>query len=73
MSKIKFTKKQFEKLFPNDDICLDFLFRKKYANITECPKCIKPFKYYKIRHKKFYCCQFCGHDISPAANTIFHK
>lgn len=73
MSQIKFTKKQFDTLFADDEVCLDYLFQKKYKDAHECTACKKTFKYYRIRTRKVYSCQYCGHDISPTANTIFHK
>ena len=73
MSIPKYTKKQFDNLFPTDEICLDFVFKKLYKNTGNCPKCAKPFKYYKLKTYKLYSCQYCGHNISPLANTIFYK
>ncbi len=73
MKKLKFTKKDFDKFFPNDDICLQKIFELKYKNTTTCPKCNKFFKYHKLNNLKLYSCQFCGHNIAPTANTIFHK
>ncbi len=69
----KYTKKQFDTLFSTDEICLDFIFKKLFSNITECPKCTNTFKYYKLKAYKLYSCQYCGHNIAPLANTIFHK
>lgn len=73
MKQPKLTKKEFEKLFPDDNSCLEYIFQKKYANIKECPKCNKPFKYHKLHGKKLYSCQYCGHNMAPTALTIFHK
>jgi hypothetical protein len=73
MSKVKFTKNQFEKIFLNDDICLDYIFKKLYSKSINCAKCSNKFKYYKLKNYKLYSCQYCGHNISPLANTIFHK
>jgi transposase len=73
MSVAKYTKKQFDNLFSTDEICLDFIFKKLFGNVTECPKCANTFKYYKLKNYKLYSCQHCGHNIAPTANTIFHK
>jgi len=73
MVKIKFTKNQFETLFADNNICLDFIFKKLYKNTSNCPKCTNPFKYYRLKTYKLYSCQYCGHNIAPLANTIFHK
>ena len=74
MSKNKFTVKQFNELFPDDNACLDYMFKQAYGNMEACHNCgvIEP-KYYRIRSKKVYSCKDCGHQISPLANTVFHK
>lgn len=60
--------------FPNDDVCLDYMFQKQYGALPACLKCgvINP-KYYRVRKRKCYECNDCGYQISPLANTIFHK
>ena len=74
MNKNKFTVKQFNELFPDDDACLDYTFKQAYGDMEACYNCgvIEP-KYYRIRSKKVYSCKDCGNQISPLANTIFHK
>lgn len=69
----KYTKKQFDLIFIDDDTCLNYLFQIKYQNIRQCSNCNKDFRFHKIINKKHYSCQWCGHSISPTANTIFHK
>ena len=73
MIPIKFSRKQFEELYPNDEACLQKLFLLKYGNAKKCAKCDKPFKYHKLKNLRLYSCQFCGWNIAPTANTIFHK
>jgi transposase len=60
--------------FPDDDACLDFIFAKQYGNLSACPKCglVNP-RYYRVRNRKCYACNDCGYQLSPFANTIFHK
>lgn len=60
--------------FPNDDACLDYMFQKQYGSLPACLKCgvINP-KYYRVRGRKCYECNDCGYQLSPLANTIFHK
>jgi transposase len=73
MPKVKFTKKDFDKFYPTDESCLDKIFKLKYKNTTHCHKCNNKFSYYKLKELKLYSCAYCGHNIAPAANTIFHK
>lgn len=71
---MKYTIKQFNEKFPDDDACLQYMFEQIYGFMTACPKCgvVDP-KYYRVRSKKAYECKDCGNQISPLANTIFHK
>lgn len=73
MVEARFSRKQFNELYPDDDVCLQKIFDQKYKDTKLCSKCKKPFKYYKLRNLKLYSCQYCGWNIAPTANTIFHK
>jgi transposase-like protein/ribosomal protein L24E len=68
-----YTIRDFEKQFPTDDACLDFLFKAYYPNGVYCKKCQKVTKHYKRVGMKFYSCEFCGMGIAPTCGTIFHK
>lgn len=59
---MKYTIKQLQKDFPNDDVCLDYLFREKYG-VTG---------YYRIKGRKSYV-NAEGHQIHPLSGTIFEK
>ena len=69
----KFTIKDFQQMFPDDDSCLDWLRHRRYPEIIECGGCSRKAKYYRIKARKVYGCEFCGHQISPTAGTVFHK
>jgi transposase len=68
----KYTIVQFRKDYPNDDACLDKLFKLRYTNLV-CPKCVadKPFK--RVKNKKSYQCPCCAYQVFPMAGTIFEK
>lgn len=68
-----YTIKDFEKQFPDDNACLEFLKNARYPKGVYCDKCQKITTHYRIANRKVYCCEFCGHTISPSARTIFHK
>jgi transposase-like protein len=70
---IKFTLKQFKQVFPDDDTCLDYIRYKRFPERIHCPKCGKDSLFHHDRGKKSYSCDSCGYQISPTANTIFHK
>lgn len=65
------TIKEFNKLYPNDDACLESIFQSRYGN-SNCPNCKLQGKFHKIKDRKRYDCQ-CGHQVHPLAGTIFHK
>lgn len=71
---MRFTVKQFNERFPDDDTCLDYMFEQAYSQILACPKCgiVNP-GYYRVRNRKCFECKDCGNQIHPLANTIFHK
>lgn len=70
---IKFTIKDFQKIFPDDDTCLDYIRYKRFPERIDCPKCGKNSLFHHDKGKKSYSCDNCGYQISPTANTIFHK
>lgn len=67
----KYTIAQFNKDFSDDDACLEWLRNQLYHKKIYCPTCTKPTKHHRIRTKKVYGCDYCGHQISPTAGTIF--
>jgi transposase len=69
---VKYTITQFLQDYPNEDACLDELFRNAYGEMPFCPKCgvVSP-KYHKVKKRKSYACQDCGNQIYPLAGTIF--
>jgi len=69
----KFTRKDFDENFPNDEACLEWIKNHRYPNGIECPVCKKVTKYHKVNKRPVYECDNCGHQVSPTANTIFHK
>ncbi len=69
----KFTYKQFEAQFPDDETCLESIFQNRFGNLKECPSCKKATTFHKVSDRKCYSCQWCAYQIHPLADTIFHK
>ena len=67
----KYTIAQFNTEFPNDDACLEWLRNHSYPRKIPCPICNKPTKHHRIKTKKVYGCDYCGHQVSPTVDTIF--
>ena len=70
---IKFTIKDFRKRFPDDASCLEELMQNRYGNVSLCTDCNKETIFHRVKSRKCYECQWCGFQIHPTANTIFHK
>jgi transposase-like protein len=69
----KYTLLDFEKQFPNDGVCLEWLKNYLYPNGIFCETCQKITKHYKVASRRSYSCQDCGHHVHPTADTIYHK
>jgi len=69
----KFTRKDFDTNFPTDNSCLGWVKNHRYPSGIECPICKKVTKHHKVNRRPVYECDNCGHQVSPLANTIFHK
>jgi len=70
---------EFMREFPDDDACLEWLWRTRYSSDGEtahCPKCDqdRTFKRYATaQRRQSWTCTACGHHVHPTAGTIFHK
>lgn len=69
----KYTKKMFDAQFPDDDACLEYIKNARWPSGINCEKCQRLTPHYRIRSKRVYGCEFCGTQVSPTADTIFHK
>jgi transposase len=69
----KYTLQDFEKQFPNDDVCLEWLKDYLYPEGISCETCQKITNHFRVATRKSYSCQSCGHHVHPTADTIYHK
>lgn len=70
---MKITVRDFFKIFPNDDVCLQHIFDIRYGQGYECPKCNKSAKWYPIKAERAFSCQWCGNHLHPTVGTLFEK
>lgn len=71
---MRYTKKQFDIDFPDNDACLDKMFADRYGDVDTCPSCgVIGTKFYRVTGRKCYACMHCGYQLHPLAGTIFHK
>jgi len=74
LKRMRYTIKDLQKQFPNDDACLDAIFDMRYGDVDTCPKCgVVGTKFYRVTGRKCYACMHCGYQLHPLAQTIFHK
>jgi transposase len=78
-SESQYSLMEFSERFPDDDACLDYLWRTRYSPDGEhavCPQCeeVRTFKKYEGKQQRqAWTCVACGHYLYPTAGTIFHK
>ena len=75
-SESQYSLMEFMREFPDDEACLDWLWRERFAadgHHTFCPACDRERKFHKVNGRPTWDCDSCGHHISPLAGTIFKK
>ena len=66
----KYTITKFERDFPDNDACLEWLKNNRWPDGIHCVKCQRITKHYKVSNRSAYACEFCGNHIYPMAGTI---
>src|ERR1700743_468127 len=70
----KYTFKDFDTEFPNDDACLNHILNERSPDGR--PLCAKggvERKHYRVTGRTAFACDHCGNHIYPMAGTIFEK
>lgn len=62
---------EFERDFPDDAACLEWLLRERYPDGVFCRVCGRVTKHYREKARPSYSCEFCGHRVHPMVGTIF--
>ncbi|MFV0485526.1 MAG: IS1595 family transposase, partial [Candidatus Saccharimonadales bacterium] len=70
---MRYTVKQFNTEYPDDEACLRKVFLDRYGEKPTCPHCQRESKFYLVTGRKCFACEFCGGQFHPLADTIFHK
>jgi transposase-like protein len=68
-----FTLIRFEKRFPNNDICLEEITRRRFPGGIVCNNCERITKHYKLNIRPVYTCKFCRTQTAPLTGTLFEK
>jgi transposase-like protein len=80
-SESQYSLMEFVRDFPDDETCLQWLWRTRHATNDEgteahCPRCeeIRGFRRYATKQQRqSWTCVACGLNIHPTAGTVFHK
>ena len=64
---------EFMQMFPDDDACLDHLFKARYGADFACQRCGLIGKFHKLSKMPAYSCQGCGDHIHPMVGTPFYN
>jgi hypothetical protein len=72
-SQIRYTIYDFDREFPDDTACLEWLVGHLYPSGVSCPKCERVTPHYRVASRPCYACQFCGHHEYPMKGTIFEN
>jgi len=70
---LPYTLKDFQKQFPDDATCLEWLKNSLYPDGIFCEACNAVTKHHRVKSRPSYSCDHCGHHVHPTADTIFHK
>ena len=62
---------EFEKKFNTEEACRDYLFKLRWPDGFQCPRCDHK-KAWPLKNALYQCAQ-CNHKISVIAGTIFHR
>jgi transposase len=61
--------RQFQARFPTEEACLDHLMRTRYGARHDCEGCDREATFYRVKARRSYACEHCGHQVYPTAGT----
>ncbi len=70
---MKYTLQQLQKDFPDNNACLEWLKHHIYPEGIYCKIDKRITPHHRMKTRKSYSCELCGHHVHPTARTIFHK
>lgn len=68
-----YSHKQFNLSYPDDNSCIEEIWRNRYGQMKYCPSCGTQATFYRLKSRKTYSCKDCRFQINPLSGTIFHK
>lgn len=73
MKQMKYTISDFRADFPDEEACLVWLKEYLYPDGIYCKIDKKITPHHRMKTRKSWSCEMCGHHVHPTAGTIFHK
>lgn len=67
------TRLEFQKWFPDEKACLDYLRQSRWSDGFVCPQCGSTRDPYSIEAYQRFECSGCGHQTSVTAGTVMHR
>ena len=67
------TARQFQDRFPTEESCLSHLMIVRFGERHACEKCGKDAKFYRVKARRSYACEWCGGQVYPTAGTPFDR
>ncbi|MBI3435027.1 MAG: IS1595 family transposase [Proteobacteria bacterium] len=65
--------RQFQKRFPDEETCLTHMMRVRFGHHFACSTCHREAHYYRVKERRCFECEHCGHQVYPTAGTPFDK
>ncbi len=60
----------FERDFPDDAACLEFLKNLRWPRGITCKNCKRITKHHRVKARLCYACDVCGNHVYPQAGTV---
>lgn len=67
------TLRKFQDRFPTEESCLEHLMRTRFGDRHDCEGCEREAHFYRVKARRSYACEYCGHQVYPTAGTPFDR
>ena len=69
----RYTLQAFQADYPDDATCLAAILARRVGPKPICPACHRQTRYFRLRKRRAYSCQWCGAHVYPCVGTPFEK
>jgi transposase-like protein len=64
---------EFQRWFPDDETCVEYLFESRWPDGFRCPRCGHGHAWPVTKHRVLWECSACHRQTSITAGTVLHK